>query len=343
MEKREPVMEAIQLGIGYHPNKKSETAIHSDLSFRLFPGELTCLLGPNGAGKSTLLRTLAAAQPPLSGKLLLEGEPLGRFSEKERSRKIGVVFTDKTYAGGLTVYELVALGRYPHTGFFGRLNRQDHALVQQAIEATGISHKTGSYIAELSDGERQKVMIAKALVQECPVIILDEPTAFLDIISRIEIMSLLHTIAVDLHKTILLSTHDVEQALILADKLWLLSPTNGLSCGTTEDIILGNHMDRLFREDTILFDKLHGIYYPKVSWNSFIRVDAADDILEHWTVNALNRNNYGCILRGEAPENIPLLSVTAPDRLQLTSGNLTRSFTSFEALLTYLPSIRRGE
>lgn len=155
--------------------------------------ELTCLLGPNGAGKSTLLRTLSAFQLPLEGELWLEGRPLRDYSEREKSRKIGVVLTDKTQAGGLTVYELVSLGRQPHTGFWGRLNREDHKLVEEALTAVGISHKAANYVAELSDGERQKVMIAKALVQECPLILLDEPTAFLDVVSRIEIMTLLHT------------------------------------------------------------------------------------------------------------------------------------------------------
>ena len=114
----------------------------------------------------------------------------------------------------MTVYELVSLGRQPHTGFWGRLNREDHKLVEEALTAVGISHKAANYVAELSDGERQKVMIAKALVQECPLILLDEPTAFLDVVSRIEIMTLLHTIAREQHKTILLSTHDIDQALI---------------------------------------------------------------------------------------------------------------------------------
>ncbi len=129
-------------------------------------------------------------------------------------RLSGVVLTDKTQAGGLTVYELVALGRQPHTGFFGRLHPKDHLIIKEALDAVGIAHKAESYTAELSDGERQKVMIAKALVQECPLIILDEPTAFLDVVSRIEIMTLLHQLAVEQNKAILLSTHDIEQAAL---------------------------------------------------------------------------------------------------------------------------------
>jgi iron complex transport system ATP-binding protein len=234
MEKQ-AVITATDLCIGYRTHK-GEKKVHEHLSFGLYPGELTSLLGANGAGKSTLLRTLSASQPSLAGDLQLLGKPLQQYSEKERSRTIGVVLTDKTQAGGLTVYELVALGRQPHTGFFGRLHPKDHLIIKEALDAVGIAHKAESYTAELSDGERQKVMIAKALVQECPLIILDEPTAFLDVVSRIEIMTLLHQLAVEQNKAILLSTHDIEQALVLSDKLWLLSKETGLQCGVTEDL-----------------------------------------------------------------------------------------------------------
>lgn len=260
MEKQ-AVITATDLCIGYRTHKE-EKKVHEHLSFELYPGELTSLLGANGAGKSTLLRTLSASQPSLAGDLQLLDKPLQHYSEKERSRTIGVVLTDKTQAGGLTVYELVALGRQPHTGFFGRLHRHDHAIIQEALDAVGITHKAQSYTAELSDGERQKVMIAKALVQECPLIILDEPTAFLDVVSRIEIMTLLHRLAVEQNKAILLSTHDIEQALVLSDKLWLLSKEKGLQCGVTEDMILSHQMDNLFSHSNIRFDYDHGIYYP---------------------------------------------------------------------------------
>ena len=200
MEKR-TVISAQDLCIGYRTGKK-EKRVHEHLSFELHAGELTCLLGANGAGKSTLLRTLSASQPALEGDLLMMGKSLSDYSEKERSRTIGVVLTDKTFAGGLSVYELVALGRQPHTGFFGRLTKEDKRIVEEAMENVGIAHKAKSYTAELSDGERQKVMIAKSLVQECPLILLDEPTAFLDVVSRIEIMHLLHRLAVEQNKAL---------------------------------------------------------------------------------------------------------------------------------------------
>ena len=235
MKVQSVVIEAKDLTIGYRHGKRGEV-VHSHLNFALCRGELTCLLGSNGAGKSTLLRTLAAVQPPLSGDITLLGKPLASYSPKERSWKIGIVLTDKTQAGGLSVRELVALGRQPHTGFFGRLGKEDHEIIDHALEAVGMAEKASKYTAELSDGERQKVMIAKALVQECPLILLDEPTAFLDVVSRIEIMTLLHRLASEEQRAILMSTHDIEQALVLGDKLWLLKKGKGLECGVTEEI-----------------------------------------------------------------------------------------------------------
>lgn len=333
MRQSEIVVEGENLTIGYQVGKK-RTEVHVGLNFQLFRGELTCLLGANGAGKSTLLRTLAAAQPSLSGGLRLLGRDLSAYSERELSRTIGVVLTDRTQAGGLTVYELVALGRQPYTGFFGRLDKEDKRLVEHALQAVEIAHKARCYMAELSDGERQKVMIAKALVQECPLILLDEPTAFLDVVSRIEIMNLLHRLAVEENRAILLSTHDIEQALVLADSLWLLS-SGGLECGVTEDLILGNRMDTLFRERPhIKFDLMHGGFSPEVSGEKFIVLRAADEILRHWAQNALNRHHYFCLEASPVEQKLPQLEVVAPNQLFYTGGNgQTVYYTSFKDLL----------
>lgn len=249
MDSKSVVIEGKNLTIGYRHGKREEV-VHRNLDFRLCRGELTCLLGANGAGKSTLLRTLAAVQSPLAGDIFLLGRTLSGYSPKERSRAIGIVLTDKTQAGGLSVRELVALGRQPHTGFFGRLSREDNEKIDHALRAVGIADKASKYTAELSDGERQKVMIAKALVQECPLILLDEPTAFLDVVSRIEIMTLLHRLASEEQRAILMSTHDIEQALVLGDRLWLMKKGEGVTCGVTEDLILAHKMDHLFRTKT---------------------------------------------------------------------------------------------
>lgn len=336
MKQQAVVIEGKGLCIGYKTGKAVKQ-VHAGLDFKLRRGELTCLLGANGAGKSTLLRTLAASQPPLGGELDLLDKPVASYSERERSRAIGVVLTDKTQVGGLTVFELAALGRQPHTGFFGRLSRADKAIVSRALHAVGIGDKAGHYMAELSDGERQKVMIAKALVQECPVILLDEPTAFLDVVSRIEIMSLLHRLAVDEGKAILLSTHDIEQALVLSDRLWLLTPEQGLECGVTEDLILAGRMDALFsRQEHIRFDLMHGIYSPTVEGRKCVCLKADDEILRHWTQNALNRRGYLCLSPSEPRPAFPMLEVLSPRQFVLVADGQSRIFHSFEELLDHI-------
>ena len=204
------MISACNLSTGYRGHK-----VHPGLTFSLEAGELVCLMGLNGAGKSTLIKTLCGTIPSLGGELKIEGV-------------IGVVLTEKTNAGGLTVYELVSLGRYRQSGFFGRLSEADHESVRKALSAVGLTHKSSSHISALSDGERQKAFIAKALAQECDTMILDEPTAFLDVRSRRETMELLRRLAHEEGKAVLVSTHDLDLAKTYADHIWLLSPEKPL-------------------------------------------------------------------------------------------------------------------
>lgn len=320
---------AAGLSIGYNRGTRHEKRLYENLEFGLRRGALTCLVGPNGAGKSTLLRTLSGVQTPLSGTLTLSGRALADYSRAELSRTIGLVLTDKTYAGGLRVREVIALGRYPHSGFFGRLADRDMQVVEEALTLAGVAHKADSYMAELSDGERQKVMIAKALAQECPLVVLDEPTAFLDVASRIEIMHLLHDLARG-GRTILLSTHDIDQALMLADCLWMLSPEAGMVCGTTEDLVLRGEVGRFFDHGDILFDTFRGKFLLNARPRFEVSVEA-DGALRYWTENLLVRNGFGI---SESPTERYLLRVSAPRELELSdtvTGRVWR-LTSFEEL-----------
>jgi iron complex transport system ATP-binding protein len=181
---------------------------------------------------------------------------LTAYSSKELSKLVGIVYTDRTLAGALTVEELVSLGRQPYTGFFGRLDDDDHRVVADAIESVGMSHKTHDYVATLSDGERQKAMIARALAQETPIIILDEPTAFLDVASRIETMQLLRQLAQSQQKAILLSTHDVGLSLPLTDRLWLVTADSTVVEGTTEQLIGDGKLNNLFPNRNVAFDSV---------------------------------------------------------------------------------------
>ena len=177
------------LSIGYHNGRDVRTVI-ADISARLFAGEVTCLLGVNGVGKSTLLRTLSGFQPPIAGSVEISGKDIKDYGSHELAQTIGVVLTDKPDVSNMTVEEIVGMGRSPYTGFWGRLSDDDHRIVDEAMDMVGVSVLAPRMIQTLSDGERQKVMIAKALAQQTPVIFLDEPTAFLDFPSKVEVMQL---------------------------------------------------------------------------------------------------------------------------------------------------------
>lgn len=206
---------------GYH-SRGGNIEITRHIEAILRTSELTCLLGPNGAGKSTLLKTLASFIPPLHGGITIADRPLRDYSAGRLARTIGVVLTEKPSLNNMTVRELVGLGRSPYTGFWGKYTREDREIVDRALQLTGITEFAARQIQTLSDGERQKVMIAKSLAQQTPIILLDEPTAFLDYPSKVEIMQLLQRMAHEEGKAVFLSTHDLELALQISDKIWLM-------------------------------------------------------------------------------------------------------------------------
>ena len=253
METKNTIFATHYLAVGYRNGKNAVTLL-SGLNLTLQQGRLVALLGQNGAGKSTLLRALTCDERPLAGTVEVGGRNLHDMSQKDRSRLIGLVSTERIQAGALTVTELVGLGRQPHTGFLGRLDDEDRAIVRQAMEDAGIISKADEYMASLSDGERQKAMIARALAQQTPIIILDEPTAFLDVASRIETMRLLQTLAHDRGKAVLLSSHDISQSLMLADELWLITTDRQVLTGTPTDLVASGAMDHLFTNRDIHFN-----------------------------------------------------------------------------------------
>lgn len=212
-----PVMTAIttnRLTVGYRGHRVVE-----DINLSLPCGRLVCLLGPNGAGKSTLLRTLCGFQPPIAGTVTISGNDITTMSAAEVARLVSVVLTDRPLTPSLTAAEMVGMGRAPYTGFWGRLSDDDRRLVSEVMQTVGIAPLATRRMGRLSDGERQKVMIAKALAQHTPVIVLDEPTAFLDYPSKVAVMKTLARLAHDEGKTILMSTHDLELAAQLGDEL----------------------------------------------------------------------------------------------------------------------------
>lgn len=247
------------LTTGY-PSRHGYIEIARDINATLHSGELTCLLGPNGAGKSTLLRTLSGFLPPIKGTITIDGVELRSYSGVELAKKLSVVLTEKPDVTSMTVEQLVSLGRSPYTGFWGRLTGQDSKVVMQAMEMAHVTHMSHRLVNTLSDGERQKVMIAKALAQETPVILLDEPTAFLDFMSKVETMVLLKRLAHEQKKTIFQSTHDVNMAIQIADKLWIIDKRIGISIGTPAELAESGELERYFSGPGIRFNHSTGLF-----------------------------------------------------------------------------------
>ena len=219
------------LSVGY----KVGHAVVSDINLTLQSGKLASLIGANGVGKSTLLKTLTGFLPKLEGSLLLDGKDISEFSQRALARQISIVLTQKPDVQNLTVEEIIGLGRSPYTGFFGKLHANDQQIVDESIIAVGIEKLKNRMIQTLSDGERQKVMIAKALAQQTPIIFLDEPTAFLDFSSKVETFQLLQRMAHEMGKLVLLSTHDLELAVRFSDTLLQVNG-DGLRTVSNEEV-----------------------------------------------------------------------------------------------------------
>lgn len=248
------------LSIGYSIKKHHTKEVASHIQATIRSGELTCLLGENGVGKSTLLRTLSAFQPKLSGHIWLLGREVESYTDRQLSRIISVVLTERCEIRNMTVRDLVGMGRSPYTGFWGRLSPNDWEVVDRSIRLVGIEVLASRMVHTLSDGERQKVMIAKALAQETPIIFLDEPTAFLDYPSKVEIMQLLYRLIQTTEKTIFLSTHDLDLAVEIADKIWLMERKQGITAGTPEDLALSGRLKSFFSGRGVVFDDASGLY-----------------------------------------------------------------------------------
>lgn len=238
-----------ELSIGY-----GRRIVAENISEEIRQGELTCLLGPNGVGKSTMMRTLCGFQPAIRGRVMIGRKALDDYSRTELSKTVGVVLTERIDAANLTIEQIVALGRSPYTGFWGSCSDSDKQTVREALELVGIMPLANRKVGTLSDGERQKTMIAKALAQQTQVIFLDEPTAFLDYQSKVDMMILLKRISKEMKKVVFMSTHDVELAMQIADTLWLMEK-GAITTGTPKELADKGEINRFFDTDFLKFEQ----------------------------------------------------------------------------------------
>jgi iron complex transport system ATP-binding protein len=306
------------------------------LDLALESGKLVCLIGPNGAGKSTLLRTLAGMQHPSRGSVAISGLDLHRMSAAERSRYLSIVLTERVQPGLLTGYGLVSLGRHPHTDWSGQLSARDVNVVQAAVASVGAADYAARPLTEMSDGQRQKLMIARALAQDAAVMLLDEPTAFLDLPRRVEMMALLRRLARDTDRAILLSTHDLELALRTADRVWLLADGQ-LQTGAPEDLVLSGAFETAFRAHDVAFDSASGSFRLNIPGCVGVRLIGIGTV-RTWTQHALERAGY--MIVDDAPLTITIGADAGRTQWNVIGSDNSQACDSIEDMIAQLPRIK---
>lgn len=275
-----------RMAIGY----RKDQPLLRDVTLTAEQGEMIALVGRNGTGKSTMLRSILGLIPLLGGKCVLEKLPIQQYDLRKRARTVSYVSAQVARLPSITVRELVSLGRIPYTGWLGRQGKEDHELVEQAVKEVGMESHIDRRLDHLSDGERQRVMIARAFVQDTPVMVLDEPAAYLDIPNKYELTRILSAFR-DRGKTILYSTHDLEAAMMSADKFWVILEGR-VHEGSPEDLGLSGLFEQLFESSGITFDTEAGRFKHQVAPRGRISLTGGPGKAVIWTRHALERLGY---------------------------------------------------
>lgn len=323
------------LEIGFpKPPGKPNISLMKGISVTAKKGELIAMIGQNGIGKSTLLRTLVQLQPALSGNVILNNIDIEKYTRRELARQLGFVSTEIINAGNLNVYDLVALGRFPYTNWFGTINKEDQFMIDHSIELVDLVHKRDKMLTEISDGERQRAMIARTLSQDTDLLILDEPTAFLDLPNRYEVLKLLRDLSHE-GKTIIFSTHDLDLVIDQVDKIWMMTEGEMIE-GAPEDLILNNYFDSVFHGSSLIFNRESGRFDYPVKTLHEVYIDGEGE-LKAWTIKAMERKGY---LPKEKNENIAISVKVYVENGQacweLTTGTDTHSYKSIYELMSGL-------
>ena len=323
-------IELRNLSVGYEQSGNEPLEILKGIDFSASPGEMVALIGSNGIGKSTLLRTLVGFQKYFSGNITMNGKELEEIGSKEIARVMSFVSTENIRVANMTVFDLVAFGRFPYTNWIGHLTAEDKQKITNAIEKVGLVGFEKRQTIQLSDGERQRAMIARALAQDTPVIILDEPTAFLDVSNKYEIFHLLQILAKERGRTIILSTHDLNIAIREVDKLWIVTESGNFQ-GAPEDAVLSGWLDHLFKNENIGFDSKEGEYFFKKEFKAKVKVEG-EGLSLNWTLRALNRLGYQIVMKAE-----PDFFVYASENSwTYQKGETKEKFNSIYELLIFL-------
>ncbi len=325
------------LTVGFHTPLGRDIAVFGAVSAAARHGEMVGLIGRNGIGKSTLLRTIAGLQPQLTGKILVNGTENSRLKLKILARLISFVSTEPIYARQLNVSELIAMGRFPYTGWLGRLDSADKKAIDAAVDLAGVGQLLKKPLVELSDGERQKVMIARALAQDTPIIILDEPTAFLDLPARFEILSILHNLARDNDKTVLFSTHDLSIAADIADKLWIMTD-NQIHQGAPEDLLISDVFRKLFLNSPAEFDLKTSSFRFRRDLSRMVRV-TGDQKYRLLTKKAMERIGFQTLEEGIVELTVDVREFNGLPVWQLKNSDLETEFDSIYALAIKMRSV----
>ncbi|MFW5716478.1 MAG: ABC transporter ATP-binding protein [Spirochaetota bacterium] len=304
-----PGLLTADLACGY---RRTGRVVLSGVSLSIPRGRFACVIGPNGAGKTTLLRTLAGLLPSLHGDIRIAGEQLTSMHATQRARRLSVVLTDIAAPGYLTVEQFVALGRHPYTGMLARMTPDDEREVSHALEQTGTTHLRRRFMSKISDGERQRASVARALTQAADVMVLDEPTAFLDIAARASLMTGLRRIAHTTDRIVVASSHDVELVLRTADLLAIIEADGSLAVGSPEDLALTGKLESLFVDRSLRFDAETGAFRLPRPIGTPVRI-VGSGREAHWTAHAIERIGHP-VLSGSsaASDDEELPTVTVP-------------------------------
>lgn len=329
MIQEEKIIALNEASIGYKGKANSMKVVKSAISVYALKGELVALIGGNGVGKSTLLRTIAGFQPSAGGEVLIRGKQVNAYREKELALMMSFVSTEIIRVPNLSVFDLVSLGRYPYTNWFGKLVDEDRYIVEEAIKSVGLQGYENRMVNYISDGERQKAMIARTLAQDTDVIVLDEPTAFLDLSNKYEIVHILHELASEKEKTILFSTHDLTTAIAESDRIWLMLDES-VEQGSPEDLILDGNFESLFHNDHLYFDPEKGDFRIRKQTKRKALVTGTGIALE-WTIKAVERNGYEVV--DFANRNNPDLSVIIEVAYPEWTVKYKEQTTKFSSLL----------